>query len=90
MRIAFYPRSDSTETTTNIIITGQFGKVVERLATQSNFGEVHFTRASYVASHLSEGTPGPQAWNKTRSASHMQNDHNPCLSLREKTHRQLR
>ena len=32
--IAFYPRSDSAETTTNIIITGQFGKVVKCLVTQ--------------------------------------------------------
>ena len=37
VRNAFYPRSDSAETTTDIIITGQFGKVVKCLATQSNF-----------------------------------------------------
>ena len=52
--IAFYPRSDSAETTTDIIISGQFGKVVICLAAQSNFGEVHFARASCVASHLNE------------------------------------
>ena len=33
---AFYPRSDSAEKTTDIIITGQFGKVVKCLAAQSS------------------------------------------------------